>query len=68
MANAILDNEGYNVYVGPLTAIQGCCDRTGTVCKSWLWQCTRNGNTVPKRIIDGISMVNQGSENCNSQL
>jgi hypothetical protein len=24
--------------------------------------------TVPKRMIDGISMLNQGSENCSSQL
>ena len=63
-----MGNEGYNVYarspdgnqvvaIVPRQFVRVDFDNAGEM-----------EITVPKRMIDGISILNQGSENCTSQL
>jgi hypothetical protein len=63
-----LGNEGYNVYVRSPDGNQVVAMEPGPFVRVNFDNAGEMEITMPKRMIDGISMLNQGSENCSSQL
>jgi hypothetical protein len=64
-----LSNEGYNVYVrSPDSNLRVVAIEPGHFIGVDFDNAGEMEITVPKRMIDGISMLNQGSEDCSSQL
>ena len=63
-----MGNEGYNVYVRSPDGNQVAAMEPGPFVRVNFDNAGEMEITVPKRMIDGISMLNQGSENCSSQL